>query len=115
MTWARRGLLGVEDGDRPSRDESGHVLDGLSSGGVESTVSPVACHGVDELLTRVSHVPGDDMQQVRCAASGHADIHPGGTDALGQDRVGAGGGDALDSVGGRRVRQVRVLAHILNR
>ena len=49
------------------------------------------------------------------AASGHADVHARRACRVGEHRVRDIDGCALDTVGGGRVGQVRVLAHVLRR
>lgn len=105
-------------GDEPDRaisDESAHGFLCGAGGVVEAKVSRVAFHRLDELRQRVGHVCGDDVQPVRLAASGHADVDACRAGRLTQHRVGTIDGCALDAVGGRGIGQVRVLAHILRR
>ena len=105
-------------GDQPHWavcDEAAHGFGGLGSGVVEAAVCRIAFHRVDELRPDVGHVRGDDMEPVRLAASGHADIDACRAGGLRQHRVGTAYGCALDAVGSRGVGQVRVLTHILGR
>ena len=44
---------------------------------LEAAVGPVEQERVDELLPCLLEVVGDDVQHVRVAAAGHADVHPG--------------------------------------
>src|SRR5699024_2710987 len=64
-------------GDQPHgavSDEAAHGFVCCAGGVVEAAVCRVAFHRFNELRSGVGHVPGDDVQAVRVAASGHADV-----------------------------------------
>jgi hypothetical protein len=79
---------------------------------LETAVGPVEPKRTDELFARLVEVLGDDVQHVRVAAAGHADVHAGSVQSLGQLGVSGRGRDALGSVGGGRVAEVDVLADV---
>ena len=84
---------------------------------VEATVCRVAFHRLNELRPRVVQVLHDDMQLVLLTASGHANVNVDACHArrIGQHRERTVDGRVLDAVGGRGIRPVRMLAHILGR
>ena len=81
----------------------------------EATVCPVAFHRVDEELPRLRRGLRDDVQQVLAFASGHADVDGCTADAVAEDRMRRGGGNALHPVSGRRIGEVRGLTDVLGR
>lgn len=101
--------------DRPVCDESAHGFVCGAGGVVEAPVCRVAFHRLDKLRPGIREVRGDDVEPVRLAASRHADVDACRARGLRQHRAGTIDGCALDTVGGRRIGQVRMLTQVLRR
>lgn len=75
-SWSRRASSSVTSRTGAVTDKAAHRFDGLPGGVVETAVSKVAFHRINELRPRVCRVLGDDVEPVGVAASGHADVDP---------------------------------------
>jgi len=109
------GEFGGDTSRGAALDEAAHGFDGLGGGVVEAPVSTVAFHRLDELRFGVGHVHCDDLQSVGLPTPRHPDINPCRARRAGEHRVRGSDSCALDAVRDRRIRQVRILTHVLGR
>lgn len=98
--------LSLHDRHRAVSDEVYDSLVSAFGGVLQTTVGAVSGECVDELLLRIAEVGGDDVQGVRLAAAGHADIDASGVELVSEYRVRSVHGSALDAVGSDRVAEV---------
>lgn len=107
--------FGLHETHRPILHKSSHSFRCAFGRVGEASVGAIAFHRRDELFSRLLLAFGDDVQEVLLAAASHSDVHARGAGGVSEKRVRPRHSRALDSVGGRRIGQVRVLGHILGR